>query len=91
MISRKKFLKEKAADDASKTMRNQVINDFNGEVTRVSMDKRYQRAKGTKESIKPKPEGVKSGKELIKDSTSSNVKVNKEKLSKRLAEWAKKK
>ena len=71
-------------------MRDQVVNDFEGEVTKARENKKYQSAKGNKEAVKPKPEGVKPGKELIKDSTSSNVKVNKEKLSKRLAEWAKK-
>lgn len=80
----------KAADDASKIMRDQVINDFDGEVTRAWMDKKGQHAKGNKEAVKPKPEGVKPGKELVKLDNTSKVKVNKEKLSKRVAEWAKK-
>ena len=74
-------------------MRDQVVNDFEGEVTKARENKKYQSAKGNKEAVKPKPEGVKPGKELAKVSKESNsvakTKVNKEKLSKRLAEWAK--
>lgn len=71
-------------------MRDQVVNDFEGEVTKARENKKYQSAKGNKEAVKPKPEGVKPGKELAKLDNTSKVKVNKEKLSKRVAEWAKK-
>lgn len=81
----------KVADDASKIMKDQVINDHNGEVTKAKVDKKYQSTKGIKEVAgKPKPEGVKPGRELVKLDNTSKVKVNKEKLSKRVAEWAKK-
>lgn len=81
----------KSAKDAGKIMRDQVVNDFEGEVTKARENKKYQSAKGNKEAVKPKPEGVKPGKELAKESNSvAKTKVNKEKLSKRLAEWAKK-
>lgn len=83
----------KSAEEAGKIMRDQVVNDFEGEVTKARENKKYQSAKGNKEAVKPKPEGVKPGKELAKVSKESNsvakTKVNKEKLSKRLAEWAK--
>lgn len=86
---RKEQLKE--AEKAGKIMRDQVVNDFEGEVTKARENKKYQSAKGNKEAVKPKPEGVKPGKELAKESNSvAKTKINKEKLSKRLAEWAKK-
>ena len=80
----------KSAEEAGKIMRDQVVNDFEGEVTKARENKKYQSAKGNKEAVKPKPEGVKPGKELAKLDNTSKVKVNKEKLSKRVAEWAKK-
>lgn len=80
----------KSAEEAGKIMRDQVVNDFEGEVTKARENKKYQSAKGNKEAVKPKPEGVKPGKELTKLDNTSKVKVNKEKLSKRVAEWAKK-
>lgn len=81
----------KSAKDAKKIMRDQVINDLDEVVTKAKVDKKYQSAKGIKEVAgKPKPEGVKPGRELVKLDNTSKVKVNKEKLSKRVAEWAKK-